>query len=470
MIWKVIEIHLRRLRHNRVEWLLTFFVPIAFFTIFALIFTRGVGSTPRVKVALVNASASGSNATRQGNANSQADSTALSNSNDQSNSASKSNSTSQANPARRVLDLLVESEGLRIIRGAGDEDTVDRSTAETMVRRGTATIAVVVNGSKGDVSAELLNDASDQVASQVVSALLTRAIMMASGESRAARMEAAQRSGSTEVSAIPGMPANTNPEFANFISNIASKPQSSETQNTQLENPQPDNSDPKSSAAASFAMKPPSIQIINIIGQGKTNPVVSVYAAGIAVMFLLFGATSGGGVLLEERENQTLERLLATQMTMDHLLLGKWFYLTLLGCVQVTVMFAWAQLVFGLDLLSHFDGFAMMTLATSAAAASFGLFLATLCRTRGQLNGLSVVAVLTMSALGGSMVPRYVMSEKLQEAGLWTFNAWALDGFDKVFWRELPPSELGPQLAVLMGTAFVLLGLARLLAIRWESV
>jgi ABC-2 type transport system permease protein len=259
------------------------------------------------------------------------------------------------------------------------------------------------------LSAELLNDASDQVASQVVTALVTRAMMTAG---------------------TPNMPSD------------APTPQ------------------------ASFA--PPKIEIINVIGQDKSNPIISVYAAGIAVMFLLFGASSGGGVLLEERENQTLERLLATQMTMDQLLLGKWFYLTLLGCVQVTVMFLWAQLVFGLDLMGHLDGFAMMTVATSAAAASFGLFLATLCRTRGQLGGLSVVAVLTMSALGGSMVPRYVMSESLREAGLWTFNAWALDGYDKVFWRELPPNELGPQLAVLMGTAFLLLAAARLLAIRWE--
>ena len=40
-----------------------------------------------------------------------------------------------------------------------------------------------------------------------------------------------------------------------------------------------------------------------------------------------------------------------------------------------------------------------------------------------------------MSALGGSMVPRYLMNESLQHAGLLTFNAWAIDGYDKIFWR-----------------------------------
>ncbi|WP_404306461.1 ABC transporter permease [Neorhodopirellula lusitana] len=484
MIWQVIEIHLRRLRHNRIEWLLTFVVPIAFFTIFALIFTRGVGSTPRVKIVLVNESiAPNQLASNAGAPDSAPEKTVSPSEHAGQHTPEPGIPTATApNATSRILDQLRASEGLKIIRGAKEGDTVDRSTAETMVRRGTATIAVVLKETDGTVSAELLNDASDQVASQVVTALLSRAMMITAAKSAApfgsaTPFKPADARNPKGDSAANHPSAPTSPpepttdvgaesEFASFIEQVAKKNALPSATNAAS------NSTPSSGSTPAKipALGPPQIEVVNLIGQDKSNPVVSVYAAGIAVMFLLFGATSGGGVLLEERENQTLERLLATQMTMDHLLLGKWFYLTLLGCVQVTVMFVWAQLVFGLDLLHHLDGFAIMTVATSAAAASFGLFLATLCSSRGQLNGLSVVAVLSMSALGGSMVPRYVMSESLQEAGLWTFNAWALDGYDKVFWRGLPPSELGPQLTVLLGTAFALLVLARLLAIRWERV
>lgn len=405
MVWQVIRIHWQRLRHNRVEWLLAFVVPVVFFSIFALIFTRGVGSTPRVKVVLVD------------------------------QTTTEKNPQASDPAGQSVLQALRQSDGLKVVRGGEVGDTVNYETAESMVRRGAATIGVVLNADEQGLHAELLNDASDQVASQVVSALVMRAIL--STTKPPTLPDPTGTSSSTDES-----PRN---ELAAFLENV------------------------NRNRPAGPAIRVPDIEIINVMGQSKVNPVVSVYAAGIAVMFLLFGATSGGGVLLEEKENQTLERLLSSQMTMDHLLLGKWFYLTLLGCVQVTVMFVWAQFVFGLDLWNNLDGFLIMTLATSAAAASFGLFLATLCRTRGQLNGLSVVAVLTMSALGGSMVPRYVMSESLRSAGLWTFNAWALDGYDKVFWRELAPGELGPQLTVLMGTSFGLLVLARLLAIRWET-
>ncbi len=96
--------------------------------------------------------------------------------------------------------------------------------------------------------------------------------------------------------------------------------------------------------------------------------------------------------------------------------------MTGLGFLQVTIMFVWGQLAFGVDLLGHLDGFIIMTAVTSGAASALGLLLATICKTRGQLNGLSVVVILTMSALGGSMVPRYIMSQSLRDAGLWTFQ------------------------------------------------
>jgi ABC-2 type transport system permease protein len=61
-----------------------------------------------------------------------------------------------------------------------------------------------------------------------------------------------------------------------------------------------------------------------------------------------------------------------------------------------------------------------------------------------------------------------LMSESLQKIGLLTFNAWAIDGYDKVFWREMPVGSLAPQLAVLALSSVLFLCIARLLAIRWE--
>jgi ABC-2 type transport system permease protein len=132
-------------------------------------------------------------------------------------------------------------------------------------------------------------------------------------------------------------------------------------------------------------------------------------------------------------------------------------------------MFLWARVVFQLPLFSHLPGFIVMTTVTAAAAAALGLVLATLARSRGQLSGFSTILILTMSALGGSMFPRFLMSEGMQKVGLITFNAWAIDGYLKVFWRNVPVWQLWPQVMVLLGLTGVFLGLARLLARRWET-
>jgi hypothetical protein len=184
------------------------------------------------------------------------------------------------------------------------------------------------------------------------------------------------------------------------------------------------------------------------------------------------GATQGARApgLLEEVEAGTLDRLLTSPLGMGRLLAGKWLFITLMGVLQLTVMFTWGRLVFGLDLLSHLPGFLAMTLATAGAAAGFGLLLATACRSRGQLSGVATIVILMMSSLGGSMFPRFLMSERIQKLGLLTFNGWALDGYIKVFWRNAPLVELWPQLLALVVLGAAFMAAARRLAQRWETV
>jgi ABC-2 type transport system permease protein len=212
------------------------------------------------------------------------------------------------------------------------------------------------------------------------------------------------------------------------------------------------------------------VKIVDVLGESKSNAIVAFYAAGIAVMFLLFSASGAGGSLLDEVDSGTLERLLTSKATMGTIVAAKWLFITMFGIFQITVMFLWGMLAFKLDLMHHLPGFLVMTAFTAAAAAGFGLVLATLCKTRQQLGGISTILILSQSALGGSMFPRFLMSETMQKMGLFTFNAWALDGYIKVFWRDAPLRALLPQLGVLTAMTVVFLTVARLLARRWETV
>jgi ABC-2 type transport system permease protein len=396
VIFNVVRVGLLRMRHDGVEILLTFVVPIAFFTIFAFIFDRqiGLGKSPRVDVALVDED--GTELSRQLTASLAKQGVLRVLSPDEL----KGGPFASVEPARK----LVETGGLPLA---------------IVVPRGWS--ASVTDSGDKSLNIQILADSSDPVATQVATSLIKE---VANGL-------IAER----EKSRIQG-----------FFGSLSA-----------------------ASATAAFP-QPVTVDVVDLFAVGKANPVVSMYAAGIAVMFLLFGAVGNAGSLLEEEANQTLERLMCSQLSMTELLAGKWLLMTIVGIVQVTIMFVWAQLVFGVDLLGHVPGFAIMTAATAGAASSLALALAAACRTRVQLNAFAIILILCMSALGGSMVPRYVMSESMQELGRLTFNAWALDGYMKVLWRSLPLTKLVPELGVLVAVSITLFVAARVLARRWECV
>jgi ABC-2 type transport system permease protein len=430
-ILRIFWIHLRR---DRIVWLLTFIVPIAFFSIFAIIFSgSNRGSTPSVRVAVVDE--------------------------DGSDFSKKLVTTLEKDKSLRVTTRAAPGDPRRALE-EGDADQsgapLTRQDAEALVRDGKVSAAIILprrlgqsflNFSGDRPTVEVLADTSDPVAPQMLSGMLQGLVMTAAPD-------AMLKGGIGQLSKWGGP---LTPEQQKAI----------EQGERFLKRPAQDDGQGGSAAASGLL----AVKVVDVLGQEKANPVVAFYAAATAVMFLLFSCANGaGGSLLEEVDSGTLDRLLSSNLTMSQLLAGKWVSFVLLGLMQVSVMFLWGWLVFKLELWSHLPGFIAMTLVTAAAAAAFGIMLGTLCRTRGQLAGISTTVILLMSAVGGSMFPRFAMSEGLQTAGLFTFNAWALDGYQKVFWRDAPVWELWPQLLVLAGLTVVFLAAARLLARRWEMV
>jgi ABC-2 type transport system permease protein len=206
-----------------------------------------------------------------------------------------------------------------------------------------------------------------------------------------------------------------------------------------------------------------------VVGENKKSPMVSFYAAGIGVMFLLFTASSAGGSLLDEAESGALDRVLSSRVTMTTLMAGKMVYCTMLAFAQLCVMFLWGWAVFHLDLFAHLPGFFVMGISTAFAVANFGMILASLSKTRAQQGAVGTLLILTMSAIGGSMFPRFLMPESMKIAGLFTINGWAIDGFTKVFWYDEPITHLWQQVGILLAIGVVLFFVARRFARRWES-
>ena len=190
--------------------------------------------------------------------------------------------------------------------------------------------------------------------------------------------------------------------------------------------------------------------------------VIAYYAASVAVMFLMFSMAGSASALLEYQENGTLERLISGQMSISQLLTSHWLFFVLTGLAQLTVMFLFAMLAFGVDLSTPavLGGTIAMSVVTSMASASFIIMLATLCRSRKQLESISTTVILIMSAFGGSMIPRPFLPSFVRETSKLTFNGWALDGYLKVLWYYDPQSAILSTLSLhllvilLMAAAF----------------
>ena len=410
------------LKRDRVAQALTFLLPILFFSIFASVFGgRGGDSTPRVSVAVAD--------------------------------------EDRSEFSGRVIAALQKEKALRL-RVDGDNGSVlDRAAAEGLVRNGDVPVAIVIPKGIGESFGQLgfsssgppiqmLADPSDPIAPQMVQGLLQKVVMTAAPdlvmqggmkqfEKHAGALTPEQRKAVDEW--IPTLKADAGGTTGGGGTG--------------------------GSGGMGIA-----VTVVDVMrNDDRKGSLISFYAAGIGVMFLLFSSVGGaGGALLEEAESGTLERLLSTNIGMTGVLIGKWLFLSLIGFAQLTVMFLWGRVAFGLPLFSHIPGFVVMTVVTAAAAAALGLVLASLARTRAQLSGFSTILILTMSALGGSMFPRFLMSETMQKMGLLTFNGWALDGYLKVFWRNAAVWELWPQVLVLSVLGATFLGIARLLGRRWE--
>lgn len=160
--------------------------------------------------------------------------------------------------------------------------------------------------------------------------------------------------------------------------------------------------------------------------------------AGTSVMMLLFSLTGIGGSLLDEKEQGTLKRLLYSPIHPAEILAGKMACAMTIAVFQLIAMITFSSLVFHLELLDRIIPLAIILLATAFACTGFGVFLSTIAKSRPQLQSLSTIIVLSMSVIGGSMVPTYIMPQWMQKIGVLSINYWSIQGFYDVLYRQLP--------------------------------
>nr|MBP8274696.1 ABC transporter permease [Acidobacteriota bacterium] len=296
MIGTLLKVSFTNLRRDRVAQAMTFLLPVLFFSIFANVFGAQRDPTRKITIAIAD---------------------------------------DDHSPFSMRLAKALASEGSLSVRTTSEKDgagvPLTRESAEKLVRDGVLPVAVVLPKGLGDnvklfgndptsIKVLLLADVSDPIAPQVVNGLLQK----------------------VSFTAAPDMMADQGMQvFTQYAGGLTPAQQSSMDQwKAQLNQPASDGASAQGSGAAAIGIPIETINVLQPSTQGDGS-LVSFYAAGVGVMFLLFSCSSGAGTMLEEEESGTLGRLLSSRLGMGGVLLGKWTFLWLMGIMQLTVMFIW---------------------------------------------------------------------------------------------------------------------------------
>ncbi len=201
-----------------------------------------------------------------------------------------------------------------------------------------------------------------------------------------------------------------------------------------------------------------------VAGKSAAMNEIAYYAGALAFLFVLLSASHSALSLHEEREAGILDRAVAGPGGVAAVINGKFLFLALQGLAQTLIIFLVASLLYGVDISAEFAPWLLVVVISAAAAAAISLALVCACRSRAQAQTLSTIVILLLSAVGGSMVPRFFMPELLQDIGWLTPNAWALEVYTGLLWRGESLQALWLPCALLLGAAALAIPLSHLLA------
>jgi len=166
------------------------------------------------------------------------------------------------------------------------------------------------------------------------------------------------------------------------------------------------------------------------------------------IFAMFFMVVSLGSNIVKERVNGSFLRLKTMPTSFMLVMLSKMAVYVVVAILQVTLTFSvgvWILPKIGLPELTmptNFPAFAVVVLISSMAAVSYALLIGSWAKTQEQANGFGAISIIIFGAVGGILVPSFVMPEYMQSASKFSPLHWCLEGFYILFlkggsWHEL---------------------------------
>jgi ABC-2 type transport system permease protein len=157
------------------------------------------------------------------------------------------------------------------------------------------------------------------------------------------------------------------------------------------------------------------------------------------IFAMFFMVVSLGSNIVRERTNGSFIRLKTMPVNFTLVFGSKMFVYVLVAILQVIVIFSVGVFLFpaiqlpSLILPSNPFMLLFVVLVTAISAVSYAMMIGSLARTQEQANGVGAVSIIIFAALGGILVPVFIMPGFLKMISIFSPLYWCLEGFYLLF-------------------------------------
>lgn len=175
-----------------------------------------------------------------------------------------------------------------------------------------------------------------------------------------------------------------------------------------------------------------------------------------ALFGMFFIVVPLGGSLIRERQDGTLVRLLTLPVPYVTLLSGKLIAYVFVCMAQFSIILLAGKFVLPilgtpvLEMGSSPAAILLVVVSAALAAAGYGVMLGAISRTYEQASMFGPVSVVIAAALGGFIVPVYVMPELMQKISSYSPLAWGLNALIDIFVRQGDTRSVLPEIFYLL--------------------
>ena len=176
--------------------------------------------------------------------------------------------------------------------------------------------------------------------------------------------------------------------------------------------------------------------------------------------FAVAGLMSASSLLVLERKNGTMQRLMTTKISRTEYLFGHYLTMVLMVFVQLLLLTVFGHLL--LDVQYYRDPASTLSLIAVCAlfSASLGLLIGGVARKEEHVIIISLVTMMVLSAIGGAWVTLEFTPEGFQQVAHFTPLAWMIDGFKDIVIRGLGFQAILPAIYFLLAFTLALFALA----------